>query len=134
MEKDCPIILFDGVCNLCNSSVRRIIKKERNPIFKFASIQSDFGQNILIQYNKDPKKMDSIVLVKNKRIYEKSRAIFRIAFQLKMPYPCIYIFWLIPYFARDWVYDIIAANRYKWYGKSEECWIPTAELSDRFID
>ena len=78
--------------------------------------------------------MDSIVLVKNKRIYEKSRAIFRIAFQLKMPYPCIYIFWLIPYFARDWVYDIIAANRYKWYGKSEECWIPTAELSDRFID
>ncbi|MDA8714388.1 DCC1-like thiol-disulfide oxidoreductase family protein [Flavobacteriales bacterium] len=134
MEKDCPIILFDGVCNLCNSSVRRIIKKERNPIFKFASIQSDFGQNILIQYNKDPKKMDSIVLVKNKRIYEKSRAIFRIAFQLKMPYPCIYIFWLIPYFARDWVYDIIAANRYKWYGKSEECWIPTADLSDRFID
>ena len=84
MEKDCPIILFDGVCNLCNSSVRRIIKKERNPIFKFASIQSDFGQNILIQYNKDPKKMDSIVLVKNKRIYEKSSAIFRIAFQLKM--------------------------------------------------
>ena len=133
MEKDCPIILFDGVCNLCNSSVRRIIKKERNPIFKFASIQSEFGQNILIKYNKDPKKMDSIVLIKNNRVYQKTRAIFRIAFKMKMPYPCLYIFWPIPYFIRDWVYNLIAANRYKWFGKSEECWILTAELSDRFI-
>jgi len=133
MYEDCPIILFDGVCNLCNISVQRILKKEKSPLFKFASIQSEFGQNILIKYNKDPKTIDSIVLIKNNRVYQKTRAVFRIAFKMKMPYPCIYIFWPIPYFIRDWVYNLIAANRYKWFGKSEECWIPTAELSDRFI-
>lgn len=134
MESDYPVILFDGICNLCNVSVQRIIKKEKRPLFKFASIQSDFGQKLLANHNVNPKMMDSIILIQNAHVYQKTRAIFRIAFRMKMPYPLIYLFWPIPYFIRDLFYSFIATNRYKWFGKTEECWIPTPEITERFLD
>lgn len=134
MVKSKPLILFDGVCNLCNRSVQRVLKNEKNPVYLFASLQSEFGREKIKEFEGDPDQLDSIVLIQNGKVYYKSRAIFRIAAKLKFPYPLIYLFWPIPYFIRDWVYDWIASNRYKWYGKRDECWLPSADLKDRFVD
>ena len=133
MESVGPIILFDGVCNLCSTSVHRIIDNEKKPYYQFASLQSNLGQDLLTKFGKDPKLLDSIVLIENGKLYQKSRAIFRICKTLKMPYPLIYIFWPVPFFLRDWVYNWVARNRYKWYGKKNECWLPSPELKERFL-
>ena len=134
MEQADPIILFDGVCNLCNKSIHRIIKNERKPIYQFASLQSTIGQKILTDFGKDTENLDSIVLIQNGRLHQKSRAILRICKTLKWPYPLVLVFWPIPFFIRDWVYNWVARNRYNWYGKKEECWIPTPDLQKRFLD
>lgn len=128
-----PIVFFDGVCNLCNTSIQRILKQERKPIFKFAPLQWEEAQKIMSSKGLDPAKMDSILLLKNGKIYQKSRAIFRIAHTLKFPYPLLYIFWIIPYPIRDFFYDIIARNRYKWWGQKEACMLPQPEWKDRFL-
>ena len=133
-----PILLFDGVCNLCNKSVQKVLTNEKTgksvkQQIKFASLQSDFAKELLIKHNKDPEKLDSLVFIVNGKFYDKTRAVFKICSHLKFPYPLIYFFWPIPYFMRDWVYNWVAKNRYKWYGKQEECWLPTPEMKSRFI-
>lgn len=132
-KKDQKIILFDGVCNLCNSSVTLVIKNDPKNKFKFAALQSEKGQLLIAKYQIDPSKTDSIILIEHNKAYVKSTAALRIARQLSGAYPLLYTFIIIPNFIRNWVYDYVAKNRYKWYGKQESCMIPTPELKEKFL-
>lgn len=132
-EKQSPVILFDGVCNLCNSSVQFVIERDKKEQFKFASLQSDYGQEQLKKHNLLDKNIDSIVLIENDKAYIKSTAALRIAKRLGSLYPLAYVFIIVPVFLRNLVYDFVARNRYKWFGKQESCWLPTPELRGRFL-
>tara|TARA_R110002012_G_scaffold88936_3_gene218553 strand:- start:84 stop:482 length:399 start_codon:yes stop_codon:yes gene_type:complete len=128
------IILFDGVCNLCNGAINFIIKRNSKASLKFASLQSDTGKQLLKEYNIDPLKTDSIVLIDSNKAFLKSDAALRIAKDLDDAYPLLYSFIIIPAFIRNSIYDLIARNRYKWFGKKESCMIPTPDLKSRFLD
>ena len=128
------IILFDGVCNLCNGAINFIIKRNSKATLKFASLQSDTGKQLLKEYNIDPLKTDSIVLIDSNKAFLKSDAALRIAKDLDDAYPLLYSFMIIPAFIRNSIYDLIARNRYKWFGKKESCMIPTPDLKSRFLD
>lgn len=129
------IILFDGVCNLCNSSINFIIKRDKKDIFRYASLQSEIGKKLILEKNIDTSSLDSILLIDpNIAYYYKSTAALHIAKQLSGLYPLLSIFLILPKFFRDWIYNIIAKNRYKWFGKRESCMIPTTELKALFID
>lgn len=130
---DTAIILFDGVCNLCNASVQFIIQHDKKNHFKFASIQSEAGQKLLKKYSIDTSATDSIVLIENNRTYVKSTATLRIAKHLNGLYPLLYGFIIVPAFIRNGIYDLIAKNRYKWFGKKEACMIPSEELRSKFM-
>lgn len=129
------IILFDGVCNLCNSAINFIIKRDKKGIFRYASLQSEIGEKLIANRNIDISKIDSILLIDPKiAYYHKSTAALHIAKELSGLYPILSVFLILPKFFRDWIYDIVAKNRYKWFGKKESCMIPTAELKALFID
>ena len=128
------IILFDGVCNLCNGAINFIIKRNSKASLKFASLQSDTGKQLLKEYNIDPLKTDSIVLIDSNKAFLKSDAALHIAKDLDDAYPLLYSFMIIPAFIRNSIYDLIARNRYKWFGKKESCMIPTPDLKSRFLD
>lgn len=129
------IILFDGVCNLCNSSINFIIKHDKKDIFRYASLQSEIGKKLIAERNINISELDSILLIDPKMAYYyKSTAALHIAKQLSGIYPLLSVFLILPKFFRDWIYDIIAKNRYKWFGKKESCMIPTPELKTLFID
>ncbi len=127
------IVLFDGVCNFCNSSVNFIIRHDKKAHFKFAPIQSQIGKVLCEKFEIDLKKIDSIILIENDQFYFKSSAILRITKKLNGVYPLLFGFIIIPRFVRDAVYDLIARNRYKWFGKKESCMIPTPDVKERFI-
>lgn len=127
------IILFDGVCNLCNSSVNFVIKHDKKNRYRFAALQSDIGKDLVNQFGIDPNETDSIILIKGQKHYIRSSAALRVAKGLSGGYPLFYVFMIIPTFIRNWVYDYIAKNRYKWYGMRESCMIPTEELKSRFL-
>lgn len=127
------IILFDGVCNLCNGSVVFIIKRDKKDLFRFAAIQSDEGRELIKKHKIDTSKVDSILLIDDERYFSKSTAALKIARHLSGGYPLLYGFMILPRFFRNWVYDIIARNRYKWFGKKESCMIPTPELKSKFL-
>lgn len=127
------IVLFDGVCNLCNSSVQFIIKRDPNGYFRFASLQSEAGQAYLRKYNLDGYN-NSIVFIENNRVYLRSDAALQISKSLSGAWKVFYVFKLLPRSLRDPVYNFIAKNRYKWFGKKDSCMIPTPEMKSRFID
>ena len=127
------IILFDGVCNLCNSSVNFIIKHDKKKKFIFTSLQSDAAKEILLQFQIKKLKLDSILLVENGTMYEKSTAVLKISKHLNSGYKLLYLLIIIPVFIRDFVYNKIATNRYKWFGKSENCKIQNFEIKNRFL-
>jgi predicted DCC family thiol-disulfide oxidoreductase YuxK len=135
---DAPIILFDGVCNLCNASVQFVIERDPTAIFRFAALQSDFGQSILakngIYTEGSSSDFDSIILVENGQVYDRSTAALRIAKRLSGGIKFMAIFLVVPKFIRDFFYKIIARNRYRWFGKQETCWLPTKALKARFLD
>jgi len=133
MENNKSLILFDGVCNLCNSSVQFILLRDKKDRFRFASLQSDYGQSILKQYNLPTDKFNSLALVENGKIYQKSTGALRIARKLKGLWPMLYGFIIVPPFIRNLVYDIIAKNRYRWFGKKEECMLPRPEWKQKFL-
>lgn len=138
MIKELPenkkLILFDGVCNLCNASVQYVIKRDKKNLFMFAALQSDIGEQIINHYNIDTSKTDSILLYsKDDGIKIKSSAAIHIAKSLGFPRNLMAIFFIIPIPVRNWVYDYVAKNRYKWYGKQDSCWIPTPDLQAKFI-
>jgi len=128
------LILFDGICNLCNSSVQYVIKHDSKDKFMFTALQSEVGQQIIKEYNIDTAKTDSFLLYTPEvGISSKSMAALKIAFQLGFPNNLLCVFFIIPPFVRNYVYDYIAKNRYKWYGKKESCMIPTPELKSKFL-
>lgn len=126
------IVLFDGVCNLCNGIVQFIIKHDKADRFRFAALQSDIGMQYLKKYQLSGVK-DSIVLIEKERSYSKSAAALRIFRALK-GYKWMSIFMLVPAWIRDFGYDVVANNRYKWFGKRDSCMTPTAELKAKFLD
>ncbi len=128
-----PIVLFDGVCNLCSGSVQFILRRDPAGAFRFASLQSDLGQRLLTERGLDPKALDSVVVVDGDRFYRESDAALRIARDLKGAWKALTVFRLIPRPVRDWAYRLIARNRYSWFGKAETCWLPTPELRGRFL-
>jgi len=126
--------LFDGVCNLCNTSVQFIIKRDKKQIFRFAALQSPFGQKVVDSFNLTDKKIDSVILLENNSVKIKSDAALKIAKQLGGIYSLLYVFILLPRFIRNSAYDFIARNRYSWFGKQESCMIPSPELKRLFIE
>lgn len=127
-----PIIFFDGVCNLCNSSVQFIIKKDKANKFRFASLQSNAGQEILQQYNLSQSDFNSFILFENGMLYTRSTAALRVLSQLR-GWKWSRAFNFVPRFLRDGVYNFIARNRYKWFGKQESCMVPSPDLVSRFL-
>ena len=128
------IIIFDGVCNLCNASVQFIIKRDTKGIFKFLPLQSDKTHKILQQFNIDFKNIDTVILIKDNNIFGRSDAALEIVDSFDYPWKAFYFLTIIPKFVRDWVYDIIARHRYRWFGKRETCMIPTDDIKTRFLD
>jgi predicted DCC family thiol-disulfide oxidoreductase YuxK len=127
------IILFDGVCNLCNSSVQFIMKRDPLAKFQFASLQSEIGQKLLRQHGFN-QELNSFVLIENDKVFIKSNAALRVCMNLKGLWRYLSIFRIIPPAIRDYIYVIIAKNRYKWFGKQETCMLPTPDMKRRFLD
>ena len=135
LPKHKQLILFDGVCNLCNASVNYVIKHDRGNLFMFAPLQGEAGKQIINKFNLDISKTDSILLYsEEKGLKIKSSAAITIASKLGFPRNLMIVFYIIPPFIRNWVYDHVAKNRYKWYGKKEVCMVPTPELQERFLN
>ena len=128
-----PIILFDGICNLCDGAVQFVIKHDPENQFLFASLQSEAGQRLLKQYKLSVENFNSFILIQDEKVYNKSTRALKVARQIKGVWSWLYIFIIIPAFIRDTVYTWIAQNRYKWFGKKEACMIPTPELKARFL-
>ena len=126
------VILFDGVCNLCNGAVQFIIKHDKKKQFVFASLQSAEANTILkdLHFSADG---NSFILIERNIIYQRSTAALRVAKKLDGLLSFLYAFIIVPKFIRDGVYNFIAINRYKWFGKKNECMIPTQELKSRFL-
>jgi predicted DCC family thiol-disulfide oxidoreductase YuxK len=132
--KHSHIILFDGVCNLCNKSVQRVLKNDTKNLFKFAALQSNVGQELLKKFNLPTESFGSFVLLQNDKVYLKSTAALTVAKQLSGPIKLLYAFIIVPLFIRDFVYNIIAKNRYKWFGRQATCMVPTAEIKAKFLN
>lgn len=134
LPQDKKIILFDGVCNLCNSAVQFVIQNDKKDVFRFVALQSDLGQEILNHIGINPKNIDSIILYEpSVAYYYKSSAAIEIAKSLGGFWHLGTVFRIIPTGIRNSLYDYIAKNRYKWYGKKESCMIPTPELKAKFL-
>jgi predicted DCC family thiol-disulfide oxidoreductase YuxK len=129
-----PIVLFDGVCNLCNSAVQFIIRHDKKNAFMFTSLQSEAGQKLLTQYNFPLDELNSFILIENNIAYTRSTGALKVAKKLNGIWPWLYSFIIIPKIFRDSIYDLFAKNRYKWFGKKDACIIPTQELKARFLN
>lgn len=123
-------MLFDGVCNLCTASVKFIIKRDPQGQFRFAALQSEAARGLVVGEGERP---DSIALVESGKVYWKSTAALRIARRLGALWPVLYVLIAVPRPVRDWVYDVIARHRYRWFGKQDACMMPTPELRERFL-
>ncbi|MCK0158198.1 thiol-disulfide oxidoreductase DCC family protein [Cellulophaga sp. F20128] len=135
MEKDKKIILFDGVCNLCDNAVQFIIKHDKKDSFRFATLQGDTGQKFISDRNIDTTQVDSIILIEpGVAYYTKAEAALKIGKHFGGIWQLLWIFEQLPSSFNDFIYDYIAKNRYKWYGKKEACMIPTPELKAKFLD
>lgn len=134
MEETKKIVLFDGVCNLCNGAIQFIIKRDKKDKFRFAALQSEIGQKLVVERGIDTSKVDSIILIDpGVAYYTKSEAALEIGTELKGYRILSNILRLIPSSLSNIVYDLIARNRYKWYGKKETCMIPTPEFRAKFL-
>lgn len=127
------IIFFDGVCNLCNSSVQFVIKHDKKHHFVFAALQSDVARDILLQYPTKITKKDSILLLQNNQLYSESTAVLYIAKHLTGFWKVFQVFWIVPSFIRDPLYRYIAKKRYNWFGKRDSCMTPSKEIQEKFL-
>lgn len=125
------IVLFDGVCGLCNRSVKFLLKKEKSNDLLFSPLQSEFAKNQLNKFNIHT---DSIVYIHNNKAYTKSGAALRLCLRLKYLWPLMAVFLIVPPFIRDFVYDFIAKNRITWFGTAEYCAVIKPEIRIRFIE
>lgn len=133
MENQNPVILFDGVCNFCDHAINFVLKQDKKKIFRFATLQSEAGQKLLQQHNLSTKDFDSFVLIDDGKVYKKSAASLRVMNKLPWYWREVQIFRIIPTIFRDAIYDFVARNRYKWFGKKDQCMIPTPEIRGRFL-
>jgi len=134
MNDDKLIVLFDGICNLCNSLVLFIIKRDKNKKFKFASLQSEIGQQLLLNSNLSQIDIDSFVLIKDSTVFLKSSAALHVLKEIGGVWKLFYLFILIPRPLRDFVYDKIANSRYRVFSKRNVCMVPIDDLKDRFLE
>ncbi len=128
------VILFDGVCNLCNGAVNWVIKRDKKNIFKFASLQSVYGLQVIKNYNLSNQYLNTIVLVESDKVYLRSVAVLRILKRLGGIYSAACIFMIIPPPILNFFYNIVAKYRYRWFGKKDSCMVPDASLKEKFID
>ncbi len=133
MSDNHPVVLFDGVCNFCNDTVNIIIKLDKKGVFKFAPLQSDIGQRYLESFGHSNKDLSTVVLISDGNLYTKSDAALHALKHLGGIWHCLRIFTIVPRPIRNAVYDFIAKNRYKWFGKKDECMVPTPEVRARFL-
>lgn len=133
MRQDRPIIIFDGVCELCSASVDFILKWEKGKDFLFSANQNPPGQAILRAHGEDPDAVSTVFLLENGKLYQRSAAALRISRHFRFPMNLLYGFIIVPRFLRDLVYKWIARNRYRWFGKKDTCRIPTPEEIARFL-
>ena len=129
-----PLLLFDGVCNLCHGAVQWILKRDRKKLFRFAALQSQAGREAMAEAGHEGPIPDSVVVIDDRRIYERSSAAIKVASLLGFPWRLLMIFWIIPRPIRDAIYRWIARNRYRWFGKKDACPMPTPETIARFLD
>ena len=133
MVSSSPIILFDGICNLCNRSVQFIIKPDKEKVYRFAAFQSKAGQKLLQQYNLPLKQYSSFLLIENNKAYSQSTAALKVAKNLSGLVKLAVVFNIVPAGIRNIVYNFVARNRYQWFGKKESCMVPTQDLKARFL-
>ena len=127
------LVLFDGVCNLCTASVQFIIRHDRAPIFYFAALQSEIGREICQSQGLDPADVQTFVLISRGRMLVRSDAAIEVVSRLGGAWKFVAVFRLIPRVARDWIYSTIARNRYRWFGRTNACMIPTPDVKARFL-
>lgn len=132
-DPDKIVILFDGVCNLCNGAVQFIVNRDSDSFFRFASLQSSFGAAQLTRFGLNPNALHSIMVIEHDILYQRSDAILKIAAHLN-GWRFLRIFRILPPFIRDGVYNLIASNRYRMFGKKDSCMIPTPALKARFLE
>ena len=132
--RDTPVILFDGVCNFCNYWVNFAINRDPKKKLKFTTLQGETAKQLLPQYHINSALLSSVILIDKGKAYTQSSAAIRICKYLHGGWKLFYGLMIIPKFIRDFFYNIIARNRYKWFGKKESCMVPTPELRERFLD
>ena len=132
--KQQPLILFDGVCNFCNSAVNFTIKRDKQALIQFVPLQSEKGRLFLRQYNLPTEEMRSFVFIEDGKVYTRSTAALRVCRYLKGLWPACYGLIIVPKFIRDGIYNWIAKHRYKWFGKKDQCMVPTPEVRSRFLN
>ena len=128
-----PVILFDGVCNLCSRAVSFVIARDPQGRFRFAALQSAPARHLLRQHGLPTAELSTVVLVDGERTYTKSDAVLRIVRRLSFPWPLLVVGRLVPRPLRDAAYDWVARNRFEWFGRRRTCLVPTAELRARFL-
>lgn len=132
---DPDIILFDGVCNLCNGLVQFILKRDPRRRFRFASLQSDVGRELMARHGLDPDRLDTVVLLRDGRAHTRSDAAIRILSSLQGgAWRLLRALLIVPRFLRDPVYNLVGRNRYRWFGQQDQCMLPTPENRQRFLD
>jgi predicted DCC family thiol-disulfide oxidoreductase YuxK len=134
MTEGKKIILFDGVCNLCSSSVQFILKRDKKNQFFFGSLQGNTGQAYLKKFKLPGNTFNSFMLIEGDKSYTGSSGALRMLKHLGNGWQLLYSFIIVPKFIRDGIYNFIAKNRYKWFGKKDECWLPSEKLKPRFLD
>lgn len=133
MDTTHPIILFDGVCNLCNNSVNFVIRHDKTDRFRFASLQSEAATHLAAQYHTSFENLSSFILIEEGKVYRRSTAALRVARHLGFPYYALYLLIILPPFLRDAIYNQVSRNRYRWFGKKEACMVPTPALRSKFL-
>jgi predicted DCC family thiol-disulfide oxidoreductase YuxK len=133
MQTDAPILLFDGVCNLCNRSVQWVLKRDKPGVFRFAALQSEVGKALLAQANLPVDALDTIVLIHRGRAFVRSDAALEVARLLGIPWSFALLFKGVPRPWRNALYDWVARNRYRWFGQEETCWLPDPIWKNRFL-
>jgi predicted DCC family thiol-disulfide oxidoreductase YuxK len=128
-----PIVLFDGICNFCNGTVNFLIRQDKKKVLKFAPLQSETGQRLLETYGISGDSLESFILIHKGKALKKSSAALTLFNQLPWYWKWMQLFWILPPVIRNGIYNFIARNRYKWFGKKESCMIPTAEVRERFL-